>query len=323
MHELEHVRRRDWWVHLAARVTCALYWFHPLVWIAYRQLTLEAERACDDAVVEREESTQCAEQLVELARRMGAAGPQPSLAMASRSDLSARVTALLDATQTRGRAGFARATLVAVGAAAVLLTLAPVRMVAVSSDVAEASDAQERRVRGSRLDRALVEAAEAGDVEDVSSLLASGANLNAAVDGDGSPLIAAARQGHLSLVTMLLDRGADPNLAVPGDGNALIMAAREGHVDIVTLLLDRGANIDDVVDGDENALIQASGSGALEVVKLLVARGADVNARVQVQEIRRRMANAVEHGRTWSASRGRRVPQVGGSAVILGDWVIG
>ena len=123
---------------------------------------------------------------------------------------------------------------------------------------------------------------------------------------------------------MLLDRGADPNLAVPGDGNALIMAAREGHVDIVTLLLDRGANIDDVVDGDENALIQASGSGALEVVKLLVARGADVNARVQVhEEIRRRMANAVEHGRTWSASRGRRVPQVGGSAVILGDWVIG
>ena len=138
---------------------------------------------------------ECAEQLVELARRMGAAGPQPSLAMASRSDLSARVTALLDATQTRGRAGFARATLVAVGAAAVL-TLAPVRMVAVSSDVTEASDAQERRVRGSRLDRALVEAAEAGDVEDVSSLLASGANLNAAVDGDGSPLIAAARQGR-------------------------------------------------------------------------------------------------------------------------------
>ena len=78
VHELEHVRRRDWWVHLAARVTCALYWFHPLVWIAYRQLTLEAERACDDAVVEREESTQYAEQLVELARRMGAAGPQPS-----------------------------------------------------------------------------------------------------------------------------------------------------------------------------------------------------------------------------------------------------
>jgi bla regulator protein BlaR1 len=284
VHELEHIRRRDWWTYVAARAVCAFYWFHPLAWVTYRQLTLEAERACDDAVVEREETTQYAEQLVQLARRMGSARQQPTLAMANRSDLSARVTALLDATQSRGRAGFARATLVAVGAAAVLMTLAPVRMVAVSNNVAAGSDAQERRTRVSRLDRALVEAAEAGDVEDVTSLLASGANLNASVDGDGSPLIAAARRGRLSLVTMLLDRGADPNLAVPGDGNALIMAAREGHVDIVTLLLDRGANIDDVVDGDENALIQASGHGALEVVKLLVARGADVNARVFVED---------------------------------------
>ena len=108
VHELEHVRRRDWWVHLAARVVCALYWFHPLVWIAYRQLTLEAERACDDAVVEREESTQYAEQLVSL--RAGWARPvrSPSLAMASRSDLSARVTALLDA-QAIARASRTRA----------------------------------------------------------------------------------------------------------------------------------------------------------------------------------------------------------------------
>ena len=122
---------------------------------------------------------------------------------------------------------------------------------------------------------------------------------------------------------MLLDRGADPNLAVPGDGNALIMAAREGHVDIVTLLLDRGANIDDVVDGDENALIQASGSGARSCEAAGRARRGCQRARPGAGEIRRRMANAVEHGRTWSASRGRRVPQVGGSAVILGDWVIG
>jgi beta-lactamase regulating signal transducer with metallopeptidase domain len=284
VHELEHIRRRDWWVHLGARVACAVYWFHPLVWIAYRQLALEAERACDDAVVEREESTQYARQLVELARQMSHANQQPSLAMANRSDLSARVKALLDSQQTRGRAGGARVTLVTVCAVAVLLSLAPVRIVAVGRRSGGPSEEQ-RRERVSRIDRALVEAAVEGDTEDVLSLLASGANLNAAVDGDGSPLIAAARGGHSSLVTMLLDRGADPNLAVRGDGNALIMAAREGYVEIVALLLDRGANIDDVVDGDENALIQASGHGALEVVKLLVARGADVNARVRVLDL--------------------------------------
>jgi beta-lactamase regulating signal transducer with metallopeptidase domain len=34
VHELEHVKRRDWAVQMIARVVCALYWFHPLVWMA-------------------------------------------------------------------------------------------------------------------------------------------------------------------------------------------------------------------------------------------------------------------------------------------------
>ena len=104
-------------------------------------------------------------------------------------------------------------------------------------------------------------------------------NVNAAIAGDGSPLIGAAREGRLGAVRWLLERGADPDLAVEGDGNALIMAAAEGHLDVVTLLLDRGANIEQVVPRDENALIQASGNGRLAVVKLLVSRGANVNAR--------------------------------------------
>jgi beta-lactamase regulating signal transducer with metallopeptidase domain len=40
-HELEHVRRGDWVVFCMARSVCALYWFHPLVWMAWRQLRLE------------------------------------------------------------------------------------------------------------------------------------------------------------------------------------------------------------------------------------------------------------------------------------------
>jgi len=30
VHELEHIRRGDWTVHILARAVCALYWFHPL-----------------------------------------------------------------------------------------------------------------------------------------------------------------------------------------------------------------------------------------------------------------------------------------------------
>src|SRR4029077_512611 len=70
VHELEHVRRVDWLVHLVARFVCAVYWFHPLVWIAWRGLCLESERACDDAVLRGAEQTAYAEQLVGLARRM-------------------------------------------------------------------------------------------------------------------------------------------------------------------------------------------------------------------------------------------------------------
>ena len=82
----------------------ACYWFHPLVWIAWRRLCLEAERACDDAVVQCSAHTDYAEQLVSLAERL-TAQPQPALGMAKRSDLSARVSALLDARQRRGQAG--------------------------------------------------------------------------------------------------------------------------------------------------------------------------------------------------------------------------
>jgi ankyrin repeat protein len=134
--------------------------------------------------------------------------------------------------------------------------------------------------RPSRLDVALFEAAADGDIGAITKLLDAGADVNAAIGGDGSPLIGAAREGRLDAARLLLDRGADVDKGVRGDGSALIMAAREGHIDVVTLLLDRGASIEHVVPGDENALIQASGSGRLEVVKLLVSRGADVNARV-------------------------------------------
>jgi beta-lactamase regulating signal transducer with metallopeptidase domain len=286
VHELEHVRRRDWWMHVAARAVCGVYWFNPLAWVAYRQLTLEAERACDDAVVANEEGTQYAEQLVALARRLSSREGRPALAMANRSDLSRRVTAVLNDQQVRGRAGLVRTSLVTALAATLALAIAPMRVVGagITRLDGETTGEQQPRTVGkrliSRIDRALVEAVDEGDMDDVRSLLDSGASVNARVDGDGSPLIAAARNGNMTLVRFLLDRGADPSMGVEGDGNPLIMAAREGHLSIVQLLLDKGADVNQVVDGDENALIQASGEGHLEVVKLLAARGADVNARV-------------------------------------------
>jgi ankyrin repeat protein len=129
------------------------------------------------------------------------------------------------------------------------------------------------------LDRALLRASEAGDTLSMNRLLDRGANVNAMLDGDGSPLIAASRKGRLEAAALLLNRRADPNMQVPKDGSPLIVAAQGGFVELIALLLDRGAAIDQIVPGDENPLIQASASGRLEVVKLLVNRGANVNAR--------------------------------------------
>ncbi len=308
VHELEHVRRGDWAVQLVARATCIFYWYHPLVWVAFRWLNLEAERAADDAVVRSADYTRYAEQLVLLAGRLRKTGAQPALGMANRSDLSARVRALLDDRQRRGRAEWwATASALSV-AGLVVLTLAPVRAVTLSriqtAASAQVSDSQSNTARkgvaspaqapgprtkitrnrvGTGLERALVRAATNGDLAGIEELLRAGVNVNCTTDlgQAGNPLIGAAQEGHLEAVRLLLDWGADPNLVVRDEGTPLICAARDGRTEVVALLLDRGARIDQVYPGyHDNALIQASRYGRLGVVKLLVARGADINARV-------------------------------------------
>ena len=130
IHELEHVRRGDWWVLLFARAVCALYWFHPLAWIAWRQLGVLAERACDDAVVARMDRADYADQLIALAGRLSSVH-RLMLSMASPSDLSTRVRAILSMHQQRGRAGAGAA--VAIIGPVALLTLSVASLNAVAS----------------------------------------------------------------------------------------------------------------------------------------------------------------------------------------------
>jgi uncharacterized protein (TIGR03435 family) len=129
LHELEHVRRGDALMHVLSRLACALYWFHPLVWTAWRRLNLEAEHACDDAVVSRADAAEYADQLLTLAARTTARARMPLPAMAHRGDLSSRITAILDCRQRRGRLKKSYVAAALILAVSLIAVVAPLRAV--------------------------------------------------------------------------------------------------------------------------------------------------------------------------------------------------
>lgn len=53
LHEQCHIRRKDHLVKLFAVLILAVYWFHPLVWIAFRCMSADMEMSCDEMVLER------------------------------------------------------------------------------------------------------------------------------------------------------------------------------------------------------------------------------------------------------------------------------
>jgi beta-lactamase regulating signal transducer with metallopeptidase domain len=54
-HECAHIARHDNLIARIESVICALFWFHPLIWIAQRITVIERERACDEAVADSAE----------------------------------------------------------------------------------------------------------------------------------------------------------------------------------------------------------------------------------------------------------------------------
>ncbi len=51
LHELAHARRRDCLTKFLAHLACAIHWFNPLAWWAFKRMQSEAETACDDLVL--------------------------------------------------------------------------------------------------------------------------------------------------------------------------------------------------------------------------------------------------------------------------------
>ncbi len=107
-HELAHVKRWDTLIELFAMFATVLYWFNPLVWFAVKQLRIERERDCDDAVLcTGAKPSDYAELLMRIASDLGcSARPVWQVATISQgSNLKDRLMSILNPKIDRRRGG--------------------------------------------------------------------------------------------------------------------------------------------------------------------------------------------------------------------------
>jgi beta-lactamase regulating signal transducer with metallopeptidase domain len=143
LHELAHIKRYDVPWQMVARVACAMYWFHPLVWWALRRMRMDREHACDDCVLTAgQKASNYATHLLEIARVHRACSPltTAALSMARRSQLEGRLLAVLDAHRERSSLGYPRAIALLLSTLVAVVALGMIRPVQRVDSTALASD---------------------------------------------------------------------------------------------------------------------------------------------------------------------------------------
>ena len=141
-HEMTHLARKDPLRILAARIACAFYWFHPLMWLAARRSTADCEQACDESVLALGiRPSVYARVLLDFAHQAPTPVPSVALPIVRRHRLENRVMAILSSSSAHSRPNAVspyRTLLTALGSMALIVSVAAAR----PADVAAAREPQ-------------------------------------------------------------------------------------------------------------------------------------------------------------------------------------
>jgi ankyrin repeat protein len=275
-HELGHIARFDAGVNLLQVLAQAIYWFHPFAWWANRKIRVEREKCCDEMAVAHlsmapEHYTGAIVEAIAAERR--SAHPVPSLAIVgSVKDIEERIRTMMRPEKNfYKRPSVIAATVVSLLAILTVPT-ALVLTVRATTDAVPGPQAKSTEP----LHRAAVD----GDIEQVRSLIAKGADVNAKSGWKNLlPLHVAARYGHKDISEVLIHNGADVDAETRRRVTPLFYAAFYGHKDVAELLIDKGADVNakSRMDG-ATPLYWAAAGGHKGLMDRLLAKGADANA---------------------------------------------
>jgi hypothetical protein len=135
-------------------------------------------------------------------------------------------------------------------------------------------------------------AAQGGNVQDCSSLIEFGADINWKGPGGDTPLLTACRRGHLDTVSLLLAHGASVNAAGDDSMSPIHIASRRGDHALLNVLLD--SNVDTSIRTAEgvSAVEMARSKGYEDICAMLTNRG------VSVPRVHRVQRNDINDGLT-------------------------